>query len=218
MPDQEIGPDDCLLCGEGVLHSGPHYFGTDEPEAPAFAGAEPLEEPAGESPPLPDKDQTNLGRDMAVAIAAHTGATETREDAGDVSGGGFAEDASGSLAPDVPTTEAEDVEADRLTVEAAAEVVLERFEEGGVPTIDTDHELAAYWSGYRAGGDDPGYLLTLAELGRHLGSFFRPEEEEAFGALNAADFWGRWMLGYLDAAAGRVARPEKPRTPEEMDW
>ena len=160
--DDDTSGDDCLLCGEGVVHSGPHYSG-----------------------------------DTAEATD---------------------EDAPGSLAPEVSTTEAEDIEADRQDVLAVAESVLQSFEEGGIPTIDTDHEHAAYGSGYRAGGDDPGYLLTLAELRRHLGSFFEPEEEEAFTTLNGDDFWSRWMLGYLDAAAGRMARPEKPRTAEEMDW
>ncbi len=191
---------------------------TRKPGYPAFAGAEPLETPAGESPPLPDDDETETGAELAERLADHMGLKREADQGGDIAGGDFAEDAPGSLAPDAPLSDAEAVEADRQDVEAAAEVVLQRFEEGGVPTIDTDHEHAAYWSGYRAGGDDPGWLLTLAELRRHLGSFFRPEEEEAFNALNGDDFWTRWMLGYLDAAAGRMARPEKPRTPEEMDW
>lgn len=191
---------------------------TDETEARAFAGAEPLEEPAGESPPLPERDQPNLGRDMAVAIAGHTGLRRRPEPDNDDDDDEAEEDAPGSPEGEGSHSSPAAAMADAETAEAVALEALEEMEAGELPTLDTDHELAAYWSGYRAGGDDPGWLLTLAEMRRHLGSFFRPEEEEAFNELSTDDFWSRWTLGYIDAAAGRMARPKEPRKPEAMDF
>ncbi len=97
--------------------------------------------------------------------------------------------------------------------EAAVDVDL-----GETPALSTDHEYAAYTCGYRAGCDDPGWLLTLGELRRHLGSFFHPEEEEAFKAISPEDFWTRWGLGYADAVTKRTARTKLPPQREDMDW
>ena len=191
---------------------------TDKPEAPAFAGAEVLETPAGESPPLPDDDETDAGDDAGDAEETEATIIRDPEPDNDDDDDEAEEDAPGSPEGEPTATETTEAQADAEAAATAAGEALATFEEAGIPSMDTDHELAAYWSGYRAGGDDPGYLLTLAELNRHLGSFFEPEEAEAFDALSREDFWSRWMLGYLDAAAGRMARPEKPRTAEEMDW
>lgn len=191
---------------------------TDETETPAFAGVEVLEEAHGESPPL---SHTNPAVKAALekAIKRAKGRESDEGDPeGEVAGGDFAEDASGSTGEGLSASDTTLLTKLSEEGKAAAEAAIEALEAAGVPTIDTNHELAAYTSGYRAGGDDPGWLLTLAELGRHLGSFFEPEEEVAFEALSAEEFWSRWTLGYLDAAAGRMARPERPRKREEMDW
>ncbi len=191
---------------------------TDKTEAPAFAGAEPMEEPAGESPPLPAEEETASDTPLIDALRDRLRIDRDPEPDNDDDDDEAEEVAPGSPEPESWAFRQAEEQADAEAAATAAEEALVTFEEAGIPSMDTDHELAAYWSGYRAGGDDPGYLLTLAELNRHLGSFFEPEEEEAFDALSREDFWSRWMLGYLDAAAGRMARPEKPRTAEEMDW
>lgn len=85
------------------------------------------------------------------------------------------------------------------------------------PALSTDDEYTAYLCGYRAGEDDPGYLLTLAEVGRHLGSFLTSEEEEIFLRLAADDWWGRWALGYSDGIHKRAKR-SLARPTEAMDW
>ena len=191
---------------------------TDETEAPAFAGGEVLEEPHGDDSPVTEEEETETVIEMADGLADDMGFKQEAGAEGNVTGGDFAEDAPGSTETPAPTSDTAEEEAGELEGKAAAEAAIEALEAAGVPTIDTDHEHAAYGSGYRAGGDDPGWLLTLAEMGRHLGSFFEPEEEGAFNALNAEELWSRWTLGYLDAAAGRMARPERPRKAEDMDF
>jgi len=85
------------------------------------------------------------------------------------------------------------------------------------PPLGTDDEYTAYLCGYRAGEDDPGYLLILAEVGRHLGSFLTAEEEEVFLRLAADDWWSRWALGYSDGIHKRAKR-SLARPTEDMDW
>lgn len=86
------------------------------------------------------------------------------------------------------------------------------------PTLETDNEVAAYDCGFRAGADDPGWLLDLAEVGRHLGSFLTSREDEAFEAMPAEEWWTRWALGYSDASAQTTRRTPRPPTLDEMDF
>lgn len=109
-------------------------------------------------------------------------------------------------------------EADAESDEEAVERVIPDLDEAEIPPISTEHELAAYTSGYRLGSDGPDYVQGLAEMGRHLGSNFEPAEEEAFLALPAEDFWPRWWLGYIDALHGRAQRSYTPRDPSDFDW
>ena len=191
---------------------------TDETEAPAFAGAEPLEDAHGDDALTKEAEEGVYGPATEAAVAEVAATIRDPEPDNDDDDDEAEEVAPGSPAGFAVGADTTEEEADAEAAATAAEEALQTFEEAGIPSMDTDHELAAYWSGYRAGGDDPGYLLTLAELNRHLGSFFEPEEAEAFDALSREDFWSRWMLGYLDAAAGRMARPKRPRTAEEMDF
>ena len=115
-------------------------------------------------------------------------------------------------APDSEEGPAEGVEAE--AAEAAEEQApapepepMEWPEDVPVPTLGTDDEYTAYLCGYRAGGDDPGYLIMLAEVCRHLGSFFTEEEAEAFARMPGDQWWQRWGLGYIDATQRRMRRP-----------
>ena len=103
------------------------------------------------------------------------------------------------------------------TVPGVRQAKEQTVDDGEAPTLSTDDEYTAYLCGYRAGEDDPGWLLLLAEVGRHLGSFFTPEEEEVFLRLAAEDWWGRWALGYSDGIRKRAKR-SLARPTEAMDW
>lgn len=149
--------------------------------------------------PLPDEDeQEEEDEERVTAKTAEDAGVETKPQPEDTSGPEAATE--GEPAPGTP------------------EQPVELSEEWELPTLDTDHEYAAYTSGYRAGEDDPGWLLTLAEMRRHLGSFFTEEEETAFGALSPDDFWARWALGYSDAVANKVRRPRGARQPDEWEF
>ena len=147
--------------------------------------------------PEPDEDEAEEDDDVAQ--------TETDEDA-------------------TEETEEEEVTWLSPVFETAAEKAAQVGEPGDgedddlpTPTLSTDDEYVAYLCGYRAGEDDPGWLLMLAEVGRHLGSFFTPEEEEVFLRLVAEDWWGRWALGYSDSVQKRAKRA-LARPTEAMDW
>lgn len=221
-----VGPGGELVTGPPSL--GRHHT-REETETMAKRKTKTAEpDDARESPEdAPEEPEAAAEPDAAEAGAAGAAATverphEPTEEEQDAE----LEDPEALTAEDAPEepeaepvpTEAEVHEAVRQAQREEAEKLLDGMDPDEVPTLSTDHEFSAYTSGYRAGSDDPGYLLTLAELGRHLGSFFTPEEEAAFGELAPADFWARWHLGYIDGVAQRKPRTTEPRTTEEMDW
>jgi hypothetical protein len=168
----------------------PH--GIEEAEEALEGDAEPDDELAGaegtiERPTEPDDDEAEEDDELE--------ARHTDEDASDAEEGpaqGVAA-ATGEAAEEAPV--------------AAEPEPMEWPEDVPVPTLGSDDEYTAYLCGYRAGETDPGYLLMLAEVGRHLGSFFTEEEAEAFGRMPGDQWWQRWGLGYIDATQKRIRRP-----------
>ena len=126
-----------------------------------------------------------------------------------------AEDAAARAEDAITSGRAAEAAAD---VERGLERILAGLGEGDgvpMPTLTTDAEHAAYTCGYRAGESDPGWLLELAELRRPLGSWFTEEERVAWETMSGDDYWSRWVLGYADAVAQRVARPKVPPPPDD---